>query len=625
VLGINRRSSTASEVVVVSVHPRLFDETGTYVFQGDDDDQPEDPPDHDLDRRTLRLLADFNRLGEVGSTTDTNPFNLVDEQDREPLSVPTCEKVPTSILPRRSSDPDDDDGEEFDGEPSSDPHEQDAVDTFTGARRRNFGGDDCSLFEIREATQKGMDARQAIRAAIGRGERRQRLVVGLINAGEVSHALRLATCMQQSVQLGCSGCGCEENYIPMTCDSRLCPDCGQRRQGQVMGKYRDVISTWDHPTMLRLSLPGRVEATEGELSRAVDALRGAFGRLRRRVIPIEGEHQGKRWVWSSDGGEPADHYWKSALLAQGRVDLARRWQKRYVRPARHTVDDCTDCGSVRCAASRHTVDDCTDCGSVRCAVSRHTVEGCGSCGPVRCEDAGTQGHRVGECPDCHDRRCDLHDPNHRVEDCSDCHDRRCDLHDPNHRVEDCSDCHDHRCELAGQQVEGIPVEEVLGSGLYGVDAKQGEDGSVNVHLHILTDCAYLPQAALSSLWDDIIAAPVVDIRRVEERGERSRETALMETAGYAAKPPQYESIEGAVAYAKALKGAKLVQPFGNLHGNAPEMDARLLCAGCGTTPHKWAYLGTVDEALDTVGRDWTDPTQGENDPPVPTPGLDPVE
>jgi hypothetical protein len=315
-------------------------------------------------------------------------------------------------------------------------------------------------------------------------------------------------CGRRSVQLECpelaGGCGHEDNYVPVSCDSRLCPDCGRRQQGQAVDRYAEVVDEMRHPTMVRLSLPERVPVDE--LEEAVDELRDGLSQLRRRRVPFEGTHQGKRWVWSDDGGRPADHHWKAALLAAGRHDLVRRWQRRCVR---YEWTDAT----------------------------------------------GTHRGR------------------------------------------------------------GIPMDEIWTGGVYGIDAKQGEDGTVNVHAHILVDCPYVPQAALASVWDDVMGAPVVDVRRVEERGESDRETALMETVGYAAKPPEYETLDGAVAYAKALKGAKLVQPFGSVYGDVPDPSGHLLCAECELTPAWWNYLGTIDERADTMGKSWDDPTRGENDPP----------
>jgi hypothetical protein len=430
-----------------------------------------------------------------------------DDPARNLPSLATCEKVPTSTdsggtaadAPERLS--------AGDAVPDRPAFESDAIRL---AYRHDIGGDAVDVEDVAEAVAGSVDAVEAIHAALGRDQERQAKVVALAKAGEVPHAKRLATCGRQSVQLRCpddfgaGGCGHEDNYVPISCDSPLCPDCGRRRQGQAVDRYRDVLEEWRHPTMVRLSLPERVPVDE--LEEAVDELRDGLARLRRRVVPASGRHQGKRWVWSDDGGEPADHNWKSALLAAGRHDLARRWQKQY--------------------AHREWTD-------------------------------ATGTHRG----------------------------------------------------------RGIPMEEVWRAGVYGIDAKQGEDGTVNVHAHILVDCPYIPQAALASLWDDVMGAPVVDVRRVEERGEKDREAALMETVGYAAKPPEYETLAGAVEYAQALKGAKLIQPFGALHGNVPEPSGEVRCAACDMTPAWWDYLGVVDDRIDTMGKSWDDPTQGENDPP----------
>ncbi|MFB6218694.1 MAG: hypothetical protein ABEH77_05875 [Halobacteriaceae archaeon] len=372
-----------------------------------------------------------------------------------PHSVPTCEKVPTSDRERVENHPD--------------------------------------TYELVERTT---DAREALHAALSQNRDRQRKILALIEAGEIAHAKRFALCRRKSVQLECpdeyyptewgeqhaGGCGSDDNYVPVHCDSRLCDHDMRRKQGQVAGQYRPVVENWDCPTMLRLSLPSRVEPTEAEIETGLDRLRNAFGKFRRRVIPPEGEHQDKRWVWKRDGGEPADHYWKQALMQAGERRLAKYLELKYV-----------------------------------------------------------------------------------------------------------------------EQGRGIPVDEVLREGFYGVDIKQDpDDGTLNIHLHVLADCPYIPQAALSALWDDLTDAPVVDVRRIEERGEQDRESAVMETIGYAAKAPEFETVEAEVAYFQALKGSKLVQPFGDLHGNTPEVPAFLRCSECDSTPEYWNYERTVNGYHDNM-------------------------
>lgn len=317
------------------------------------------------------------------------------------------------------------------------------------------------------------DATEAIRLSISRSRERQRKVLALIEENEVAHAKRLVNCGRQSVELGCGDCG-ESNYVPIHCDSPLCPECGNRKMGRVAGRYAEEVAGWDHPRMLRLSMPHRVDPDEESIARAVDALRGAFGRLRRRKIPPNGDPE--------DG-----HGWEFEELASklrmvGERDLAARLRTQYINRGKW-----------------------------------------------------------------------------------------------------------------------IPVEELLRGGFYAVDVKQKADGRLNIHLHILADCPWLPQAALSSLWDDLMDAPVTDIRAMDGRGQQDAEEAVIEAVGYAAKPPEYESVEDEVQYYKALKGSKLVQPFGDLHGNTPDSE-ELRCTGCENIPLTgWEYLGVVEEGFGAVG------------------------
>ena len=323
------------------------------------------------------------------------------------------------------------------------------------------------------------DATEAIRLSISRNRDRQGKILELIQQNEVAHAKRLANCARQSVELACGDCG-ESNFVPMHCDSPLCPDCGDRKMGRVAGRYAEEVAGWDHPTMLRLGMPRRVAPDIESITRAVDALRGAFGRLRRRKLPPEGD--------GFSFEELADK-----LRMVGERDLAARLRTQYV-----------------------------------------------------------------------------------------------------------------------SQGLWVPVEELLRGGFYAVDVKQKPDGRLNIHLHILADCPWLPQAALSELWDELMDAPVVDVRRVYGRGESDAEDAVMEAVGYAAKPPEYESVEDEVAYYRALKGSKLVQPFGALHGNTPDPE-ELRCERCEAVPILgWEYLGILKDPPMGTG------TAADGDRPPPT-------
>ena len=64
------------------------------------------------------------------------------------------------------------------------------------------------------------------------------------------------------------------------------------------------------------------------------------------------------------------------------------------------------------------------------------------------------------------------------------------------------------------------MREVMQEGLYGIGLKQNlENGTANVHMHVLANSPWLPQGALSQMWDVIVGAPVVDVRRITDRDD----------------------------------------------------------------------------------------------------------
>jgi hypothetical protein len=89
------------------------------------------------------------------------------------------------------------------------------------------------------------------------------------------------------------------------------------------------------------------------------------------------------------------------------------------------------------------------------------------------------------------------------------------------------------------------------------------------------------------------------------------ESAIAEVVGYVAKPPAFETTEAEVEYLAALKGSRLIQPFGSVHGNVPKLRNLLQCADCETAPAYWNYLGYVDGCYDTM----TLATDGDRPPP----------
>jgi hypothetical protein len=176
------------------------------------------------------------------------------------------------------------------------------------------------------------------RAIERESQERQETALALLEAGEHSHARRLVSCGQTSVQLQCGCCESDENYIPTTCDSPLCPECRDRRTGQNIAKYRSAVRGMETPVHLTLTKKNYADPVTGREEMIED-----LGKLRRKTIPFEGEtvretEDGetvrKSWSWW-DGADVEDfegdhEQWKVKLQAQGRHDLVRRLQREYV-------------------------------------------------------------------------------------------------------------------------------------------------------------------------------------------------------------------------------------------------------------------------------------------------------
>lgn len=390
-----------------------------------DDEQQSIRADHETEKE-IRELSDLFHFHDSDLFYAVNQSRVLDlEEESDPSSLDTCEQLHIS-------------------EPSGD---SEAVSRL--------------VYDLRELWS--------------REPKRIARVLELLSRGETGHARRLATCSRRSVELVCGECG-EANFVPVTCDSRLCPDCNRRAMGRLIGKYEKAVSTWEEPTLLTLTTENASDIGVGK-----DEIVDYFGNFRRRIVPLSGGSGEQSWVWKRDGGEPAGDYWKSRLLQRGQHELARSLQSRYVDEGR-----------------------------------------------------------------------------------------------------------------------GIPVAELLRGGFYGVDIKQQDDGTFNIHLHILADMSYIPQPAISEVWEDVTEGScVVDVRRIDERGSMGEESAIAEVIGYATKPPEFDDIETEVDYALELSGSRMVQPFGSLYGDTPS-SAPLVCQRCEEVPLWWEYEGFVDVNPDPV-------------------------
>lgn len=327
----------------------------------------------------------------------------------------------------------------------------------------------------------------------------------LLELGEMGHARRLATCQKRSVELRCPehGGGCGERHVrTVTCDSRLCPDCNNRRMGRQIGKYKEAVKSWRNPVHLVLTVENTTEPV-----RKKDELTDAFGRFRRRVVPTEGGDGAHTWTWRRDGGEPSRWYWKQ--------EMCRRGQHRRAGQFQELVD--------------------------------------GGRGIPMTTDYDEDGN--------------------------------------------------------------VKEPGIIDGGFYGVDIKQQDDGEYNVHLHVLANMTFAPQAALSAVWGDVTGgSPVLHVE--ETYGDETGFSGLMEVIGYAVKAPEFGDVSDEVEVVTALKGSRLTQPFGSLHGNtAPS--AELTCPKCGVSPAWWDYLGYVNTAFEgEPGASVEgDDTRGGVDPP----------
>jgi hypothetical protein len=349
--------------------------------------------------------------------------------------------------------------------------------------------------------------KQTIYAALERDDQeRQWKALKLLERDDINHAYRLATCGRTSVRLECGHCGSDDNYVPTSCDSRLCPDCNNKNIGKNIEKYQTAVSAMQTPVLLTLTIENVDDPVAGR-----EDLMSDFSSFRRRSIPFEGSTQRetedgeiveKSWSWwegtTVDAIDENHEQWKLKLQEQGRNDLVRRLENRYVH---YTYENIT----------------------------------------------GTHTGR------------------------------------------------------------NIPLDELYNGGVYGIDISQQGYDEYNVHAHVLIDMPYVPQAALSAVWEDVTdGSCVVDVRGIYDRRDADNiEEALAETVGYAVKPPEFEELEDELEFVEAAKGSASVHPFGDLHGSGTS-SGHLICSSCKETPLSWEYCGAVQGEWDNMGKSWED-------------------
>lgn len=114
--------------------------------------------------------------------------------------------------------------------------------------------------------------------------------------------------------------------------------------------------------------------------------------------------------------------------------------------------------------------------------------------------------------------------------------------------------------------------DVWTAGVYAIEASWNVATGWNLHMHVICQGRYAPQAAISYAWREVTGAQVVDVRNVDRTGD-----AVAELVKYVAKRPETERSQ--VTY--ELAGEKLaelqtatyrmplIQVWGDAHPNAP--------------------------------------------------------
>lgn len=142
-------------------------------------------------------------------------------------------------------------------------------------------------------------------------------------------------------------------------------------------------------------------------------------------------------------------------------------------------------------------------------------------------------------------------------------------------------------------------EGVIRGGLYCIEVTNKGTGW-HVHVHILADAKYIPQDELTAAWREITGdSYVVDIRAAD-----SPDAGLRYLLKYLSKKPDLgegEETEEDIrqTFNEAMKGVRLIQPFGSLYAYCPPRENRP-CPTCGESD--WELLSLlVDWPSDDLG------------------------
>lgn len=148
-------------------------------------------------------------------------------------------------------------------------------------------------------------------------------------------------------------------------------------------------------------------------------------------------------------------------------------------------------------------------------------------------------------------------------------------------------------------------------GVYGIEVKWNKkDGRWHPHLHALVTGSFLDQPTLSAVWEDITGDSfIVDVRFVHDRAKGADYVSKYVAKGSSVEDWPEDRI---CEFANAMHGQRLLQTFGELHGQAIDADDDTerdfsnaagfdlvqleACARRGDTHARWACV--CIEALD---------------------------